>query len=204
MKEIPMKTKNGKFFRAPAIFLMPKIDMDAKILAEANHRYPRTRNGMSLEHIDGLVFNLKDYREMWGTISQTTFQDTEDIPKRSLTDRVKIINPGLEFLLRGNDSDRDKMKATGLFDPSTVRMVDRIADSDTSPSVKTEKIVSEVYPRIHAGTINSILKYQMNEGADIIVFPSVPITSTRYFESQIEKATLCRPARRPRRISFRN
>jgi len=189
MKSVPVKTKVGKHFRAPSIFLMPKSDLDARVLAIANQRYPRAPGGMSLEQIDGLVFNLKDYREMWGTITQTAFHDNEEIPRRSLADRVKIINPGLEFLLRGNDSDRTKMGTTGLFDLSTIREVNRITSSETSPSDKAEQIVHEVYPKIHAGTINSILRYQLNEEADIIILPTVPITSTRYFDKQIEKAT---------------
>jgi hypothetical protein len=187
MKEIRLKTKSKKTFRAPAIFVMPKNGLDILALREANMRYPKQVGGLALEQIDGIVVNLKDQREMWAELSQTAFELEKGTPKGNLTDRIKIVNPGLDFLLRGNDADRDKMKMTGLFDPATVRNVERIAKSDDAPAEKAGQTINEVYPKMHAGMINSILKYQIDVGADIIMFPTVPISSTRYFTAQIGK-----------------
>src|SRR5438445_11583440 len=110
----PIKLKNGKRFNDPAIFLNPQNKQDGRILRDTNDLYPEIEGNDGILSIDGLLVDLKDWKEVSDGIK---FNEPSLIEQRSMHDRVLIIDHGLDFLLRGNESDRNKMGKTGLFDP---------------------------------------------------------------------------------------
>src|SRR5713226_4652210 len=184
MKNIKLKT--GKAFRAPSIFFNPETEPEGQIIQQTNATYPNTQGGVGLEHIDGIVVYAKDWKNVsYGLkLDQTSF-----VNGRSMQDRVLLIVPELDHLLRGTETERKRMHDTGLFDNGLVDIVNRIVGIDPNgTNVRNDAVINEVYPLIDTRTIAGLLRYQLDNKASMLVMPSVPITSSRQANRQFEKA----------------
>lgn len=184
MRDIRLKT--GKSFRAPSIFLNPETEPEGKIIQQTNANYPNTQGGVGLENIDGIVVYAKDWKNVSDglRLDQTSF-----VKGRALQDRIFLLIPELDHLLRGNETERKRMHDTGLFDSGLVDLVNRIVGIDpNSHNERNDAIINEVYPLIETRTIAGLLRYQLDNKASMLVMPSVPITSSRQADRQFEKA----------------
>lgn len=189
MKEI--KIKGGKGIKAPALLVNPQSKLEGEILRETNVIYPTSSGGIGLENIDGIVSYLKDWVDVASglKLNQTSFS-----ANRPLSDRILIILPELEFLIKGVKEERQKMydvkvRGSKLFDSRLTEKIEQIVELDPSTNKRTDSMINELYPLIDTQLIAKLLRFQLENNVSILTMPTVPIISQRQLDSQFDKAT---------------
>jgi hypothetical protein len=187
------KTKSGKKFDAPSLFVNPQTEIDAAILRATIQSLPS-----QTAYINGIVVGLKDWRAVRRGLNADQAALFETL---GINDRVKIVDNSLHILFQGASQDKESLmnveidgKRIGDFQliagGQRVRdVVLRIKSLD--PSQRKEKIehyIKELYPYMDL-LIQPLMKFSIEEGSDFVVVPSVPLSiSTGLLELQIEKA----------------
>ncbi len=182
MKDI--RLKNNKSFRGPSIFFNPQTEPEGRIIRETIAQYPIRENGTGLENIDGFLVFAKD----WKNVSKgLALQQASLSANRPIQDRVLVIPFDLEFLLRGIETDRQKMYNTGIFDTKLKpTLEDVVAVQGTNE--RNDRMINEIYPLLDTRTNSQMLRQQLDNNVDILTMSAVPITSTRQIDRQIVKA----------------
>lgn len=182
VKPIRLK-KGGKGFNAPAVFLNPQTKADGRVIRDVNEVYPETDGNDGIQSIDGFVVDSKNWDDVAREIRQTGLT-----ARRSIQDRVLIIDHGLDFLLRGSTIDKQKMNKLGLFDQRLIDQVIEISNAKIATTQKLDRVIREVYPMIDGRTVRDLMQFSFDKESDILVRPTVSITSSRHIQAQAEKA----------------
>lgn len=183
MKKINLKT--GKSFRAPSIFLNPETEPEGRYIHQTNAQYPTRQGGVGFENIDGIVVYGKD----WNNVSAgLQMNQTSLIDGKSLQDKVLLVLPEIDHLLRGTEADRKRMHDTGMFDPTLVETVNRIVGIDPTGNERNDSMINEVYPMIDTRTTARLLRFQLESKVSMLAMSGVPITSARQIDRQFDKA----------------
>ena len=153
---------------------------------EANESYPvdPARDGM--QSIDGFLVEVKD----WASMARRMHFDQGTLSgKRTMNERVLIVDPALDLAIRGNQVDKYKMFKTDAFDPKFKAKIEEISTNELlSSNVKLDRVVNDGYPLLDARTVRDLIQIQLDAKADFVVPPVVPITSSRQIEKQVTKA----------------
>lgn len=179
-----IELKCGKSFISPSIFVNPQYGKEAEILRKIEVRYPQKTKHDGLNQIDGIVASVKDWSELAYYIFSGYITDE---PKYKLTDRVRLIDPSLYLLFMGTDLDKTALLGS-MPTLATLRSLVNQISSLSSQKEKTDKNIDELYPFLNTQIIRALIEYQIRNGSSILISPSVPITSLRRIEEQIEKA----------------
>lgn len=190
----PYTTKSGKQFNAPALFVNPQTEADARILTETIQKYPS-----ATVHIEGIVVSLKDHRSVRKGLHAE--QATLTLEALQINDRIKTIEPSLYILFQGTTKDKEELmnveidgKHLGdlqLF-AGGLRLRDVISKVKLfEPNQQIEKIehhIKEVYPYMDL-LIKPIMELEIKEKSEFVIVPSVPVTiSTSLIDFQVDKA----------------
>ena len=167
--------KNGKSFTSPSLFVIPRNSYDIQALWSVDNRN-------HLSHIDGVYVFLSDYKQL----PRLGFSTQSIVNQRRSTIREKIflIDPSLDALTGMQDA-RQKMFATGAFDPQIRKKLDDISSSALQNSQKSSQILSEVYPLLQ---VKPLMEVQVKANTDMIISPCIPITSKAKLSSRINFA----------------
>ena len=167
--------KNGKSFTSPSLFVTPRNTYDVQALWDVDNRN-------NLRHIDGIYAFLPDYKQL----SQLGFSTSSIVNQRRSTIREKIflVDPSLDALT-GMQDTKQKMFATGAFDPQIRRKLNDISSSTLQNSQKSSQILSEVYPLLQ---VKPLMEVQVKANADMIISPCIPITSKVQLSGRISFA----------------
>jgi hypothetical protein len=195
LKPIRLK-KDKRLFHQPAVFLNPASKLDGWILREANERFPETPAGTGLEQIEGLLIYAKDYE----AVSSGMNLQQPPLNGRTLDGKVFIIHPDLEFALRSDEDDKEKMFRTGILDSKVMKAIETASAADTTIK-RLDRIVKDVYPFIDSKVSANSIRYQLDHNGDILTFSGVPITSMRHLDEHLEK---CRESIRDSNTILRN
>lgn len=183
-----MRLKTGKTLTQPSLFVKPSFS-DCRLLRQTVLGYPEE----DTSEIAGFVTSLKDWYLSGGELYPQPL--VEDPPK--FTQKIKIIDPELHILFVGFKEDKEDLLNSKIGDT-------KIGDSRSTSKEPTlsgviesiqalpryEKIrqtIQKMYPCFD-GLISPLLKHQIDNRCDIVVIPSVPITSRKFAHHQIEKA----------------
>lgn len=176
--------KCGKILLSPSTFVNPQYGKEAEILRKTVARYPKSNRHDGLNQIDGLVASIKD----WNGISKHILAGyIADEPEYKLKDRIIMIDPSLYVLFTGTDPDKESLLSST---DALSALKDKVWDISSLPSQK-EKVdtgIRELYPLLDTQVIRDLLEFQIRNGASILMSPSVPVTSQRKIEEQINKA----------------
>ncbi len=185
-------------FKNPSLFIEIKSKNEAKLLHEAVFRYPVNKDHDGLNQIDGLTVPIGNYAQIspfLGSDLKAAF-GKDHYP---LNKRIRLIDPSLYFLFMGKK--QDKKNCCNLIKnwaPKIPPIVQSIADTK-APREKTDRVIKELYPLIDVVLIRNLLQYQIENHASILVNPSVPLSSPRMINHQVEKT---REMNRTGRILF--
>jgi len=189
-----IKLKSGKEYGNPSIFVNPQSGFDGRILQEVNKRYGGVDGHYGINQIDGIVVSIKDWDRVSKTLrlNQKTRQtklggEKEEFnQQRTLKSRVLIIDPNIDILFRGFKNDKKQLLKTGIFSTEIEEVVEKINKiKENKKKVSTQ--IDELYPLLDIKIIRNFLKRSIENGSDILISPSVPITSKWNFDSQLEK-----------------
>jgi len=169
--------KSGKTYTAPSLFVNPQHILDAKALWYADDNY-------GLSHIDGIYLRLLDHKKIFSRLALNT-QSIIPSDRPTLREKIRIIDPSLDFLLTGMSKDKETMLRTGFFDNKIKKAIRKIIDSKITNAEKTKVIINDVYPYLQS---RHIIDFQVRNGADVIVPPCINLSSVRYLTQQIQKA----------------
>ncbi|MGA2199839.1 MAG: hypothetical protein ABSE82_16000 [Nitrososphaerales archaeon] len=175
MKVYPMKS--GDTFTSPSLFVNLQHPRDAEAMHIASNR--------GLPNIDGLVIDMLDYKYI---AEELGFNDQSLIPatRSDASQKLRLIDPTLHYLLTGNDEQKERMLATKLFDARLQAPIKGMMRSDLGGKEKTRMIIDQVYPYL---TVRPHIEFQLRNGASAIISPCVNITSMKNFAHQLSKAT---------------
>jgi hypothetical protein len=170
--------KSGNTFTAPSLFANPQSKYDVEALW-------RCDSENALQHIDGLLVNMTEYATVYGRLGFNT-QSLVDSDRRTLRDKVKIVDPCYNELLSGTEEQKEKMLKTGFFSKQVGKIIDSISSAKISPLEKSQRIIKEIYDYLQ---VKPAIEFQTRTNVDKIVSPCVPISSqTKFFSDQVAKA----------------
>lgn len=169
--------KNGETFTSPSLFVNPQVPLDAQALSEAS--------SLDLQSLDGILFDIYEHREVSERLG---FKTEELFPSNRFDARRKIrfIDPALHHLLSGADEQKEKMAATGLFDKRAIDAIKSIGEMNIPLKEKPKQIIDKVYPYL---SVKPPIEYQIRNDASVIISPVVNLSSKRFLNAQIGKAT---------------
>lgn len=169
--------KSGKTFTAPSMFVNPQTPLDVKALWKADEQ-----NG--LQNIDGIYIRLMDHKAIYSKFGFNT-ADLFETKKISIRDKIKLIDPSLDFLLTGMNDHKEKMLDTNLFDDRIKRKQKEITMSHGTPEEKLSAVIREIYPYLQ---VRPLVDFQLKHDPDMIIAPCVHISSNIKFREQVAKA----------------
>ncbi len=105
--------------------------------------------------------------------------------KTTIRDKIKLIDPSLDFLLTGMNDHKEKMLDTGLFDNRIRRTLKDITQSNNTTEEKLSKVINDVYPYLQ---VRPLVESQVKTDPDFIVSPCVHLSSNIKFREQVAKA----------------
>jgi len=174
--------KCKKSLTLPSMFVYLRYESEAEILRKIEARYTNESND-GLNQIDGIATSIKDWQRIFSPIFQGYLYDE---PKYKLIDRIKLIDPSLYLLFTGTDSDKNAL-LDNIESSSRLKSVVNEISLLSSQKDKTDKNIDNLYPLLDIYFVRNLLQSQIRGGADILISPSVPITSSKRIDEQIEK-----------------
>jgi len=192
-----IKLKCGKKLPFPSLFTELRFKTEAEMLREMEVRYSQSQTQNGIDQLDGIIASIKD----WPDISKYIFRQESylsPVPKYKLTDRVIIIDPSLYLLFSAADFDKLSLINTLTTSDEMYAVVKNISENQ-SPRKKIDQNIELLYPLLDTRIIRNLLEAQIKNRGDIIVSPSIPITSLFRIKEQIKK---CREMNRISRILF--
>ncbi len=178
--------KNGQVLKNPSLFIELKTKNDGKLVKETIFRYPINKEHDSINQIDGLCIPIGNYSKIAPFISPD-IKSAFDENHYSIEKRLRIIDPSLYFLINGTKPDKKCCcDLIGEWTPNTPRKIAEISELKASKE-KTDRVIDEVYPLLDVVLIRNLLEYQIKRNASILINPSVPISSSRRINDQVEK-----------------
>jgi hypothetical protein len=166
-----------------SLFINPQSKLDGAILREASINYDSKEPSGNIEQIDGIVVSMKD----WVNVSKG-LQLRQSIAvevQRPIHDRELIIDPDLAQLFGGFESNAKILLDLPIFSFDTRRAY-RTTSAEKGEN-KLLKQTRELYPTLDKKYVKQSLEFQHKENASVLVSPSPPITSGKYFDTQLQK-----------------
>lgn len=183
----------------PSLFVELKTKKEAHLIREAVSRYPMNKAHDGLNQIDGLTIPIGNYPQIAGFLGADLKSAFSDTPHYSLDKRIRLIDPSLYFLFMGKTQDKQNCcELIEQWAPKIPPIVQSIANSRL-PMEKTDRVIKEIYPLLDVVLIRNLLQYQIEHHASILINPSVPLSSSRMINHQVEKT---REMNRTGRILF--
>lgn len=180
-----IELKCGKTFSAQSLFINPQTKKEGQILATCINRYPVNKNHDGLNQIEGIIASIKD----WSKISPFYRRGLRSYIKEDkyrLFDRIRLIDPSLYIPFQGMKSHKEAFCKEVEWLPELWSIVNRIS-SIRSQKLKIESYMREIYPLLDSVAIKGFFEFQIRNNADILISPSVPITSPLWIADQVEK-----------------
>ncbi|MCK4481695.1 hypothetical protein KAU55_00600 [Candidatus Bathyarchaeota archaeon] len=181
-----IELKCEKDFLSPALFVNPQRKSEGQLLNKMIARYPIDKKNDGLNSIDGLVISIKDWEKVAPILFRKSLRELFGDDYRPMSDRVLIIDPSLHLPFMGMKPHKRAFCEAVEWLPKLDDIVSRVG-AIRSQRIKTERYMNEIYPLLDVRAIQGFLEFQIRNRADILVSPSVPLTSRRLIESQIEK-----------------
>lgn len=176
--------KCGKSIVFPSMFVHLNYQTEAQIIRKMVARYSEDSGCAGLSQIDGIAVSIKD----WSRISPHILLGyIGDEPEYKLVDRIRVIDPSLYLLFTGTMPDKNAVLGTMDASPTVKNIIHRISSLKSRGS-KIDKSIDDLYPVLDTHLIRNLLEYQIRNGSDILISPSVPVTSLRRIRDQIRKA----------------
>ncbi len=193
-----MQLKSKITLKNPALFVEVKTKNEAKLIREAVSRYPVNKAHDGLNQIDGLSIPIGNYHQIASFLG-ADLKSAFDENHYSLDKRIRLIDPSLYFLFMGKAQDKKNCcELIKQWAPKIPPIVQSIADSRL-PREKTDRVIRELYPLLDVVLIRNLLQFQIEKHASILINPSVPLSSRRMVNHQVEKT---REMNRTGRILF--
>jgi len=178
--------KSGKSFDSPALFVNARTKKEAHLLKETINRYPINKDHDGLNQIDGIVVSAKDYHKVSPFLAKKKLKDFGE-GHYSIDDRILIIDPSSYLPFMGTRQDKEAFCNTvAEWIPELQNIINQITVIE-SQKTKIEKYMSEIYPLLDVRVIQHFLEFQIENHADILICPSVPLSSLRMIKEQIQK-----------------
>ena len=185
-EEKEVKLKSGKSFKFPALFVNVRTKKEARLLKETINRYPVNKNHDGLNQIDGIVVSIKDYYKVSPSLVKKKLKDFGE-GHYSIDERVLIIEPSCHLPFMGRTPDKRAFcNSVVEWIPEIQSKINRITIIKSQKN-KIDEYIKEIYPLLDVRVIQHFLEFQIEKHADILVCPSVPLSSPRVIEKQIEK-----------------
>jgi hypothetical protein len=179
-----IQLKCGKPLKNPSLFVKLKTKKDGNLVRETVFRYPIDKTHDGINQIDGFSIPIGNYSKIAPFLSPD-IKSSIDENHYSVNKRLCLIDPSLYFLFMGLDTD--KANCCDLIDewtPEISPVVTRIASLKLE---KTDQIIKQIYPLLDVVLIRNLLEYQIKKNASILINPSVPLSSSRMINEQVEK-----------------
>ena len=181
-----IKLKCGKSFDTPALFVNARTKKEARLLKETINRYPISKDHDGLNQIDGIVVSVKDYHKVSPFLIKKKLKDFGE-GHYSIDERVLIIEPSCHLPFMGTTPDKRAFcNAIVEWIPELQSIINRITMIKSQKN-KIDEYIKEIYPLLDVRVIQRFLEFQIENHADILVCPSVPLSSPRVIEKQIKK-----------------
>jgi hypothetical protein len=181
--------KCGKTLKTPSLFINARTKADVKLINKTIIRYPWKKANKAndgINQVDGIVISSGDYP----AVSPFLVPDIRtqlDPNFYSIDRRIRIIDPAIHFLFSG--LEKDKSACCNVVEewlPQLSSVVDSVAQID-SQKEKLDSSIRKIYPMLDAALIQRLLEFQIRADADILINPSVPLSSPRRINDQTEK-----------------
>ncbi len=183
LDEIALKC--GKTISSPSMFINLNYPSEGRVARQIVARYSTDVKKDGLGQIDGIAVSIKD----WKTVSPPILSGyLGKAPKHKLIDKVRLIFPSLYLLFNGTELDKKALLETINASQELIEIINKIAFLEKRKE-KFDKKIDEIYPLLDTSLIRMLLQHQIQNGADILISPSVPITSNRRISEQINKAS---------------
>jgi len=178
--------KSGKSIKTPGLFVNVRTKKEAHLLKETINRYPIDKNHDGLNQIDGIVVSIKDHHIVSPFLLKNKITDFV-AGKYSIDARILVIDPSCYLPFMGLDPDKEAFcKTVAPWIPELQNIINQITVMQSQKS-KIEEYMKQIYPLLDVTVIRSFLEFQMENNADILVCPSVPLSSPRMIKDQIKK-----------------
>lgn len=179
--------KNGQILKNPSLFVELKTKNGGHLVKETIFRYPINKEAYDgVSQIDGLSIPIGNYPKIAPYISPD-IKSAFDNKHYSIDKRLRLIDPSLYFLFMGLTSDKkcscDLVKDWAPKIPPIVNSISKLK----VPREKTDRVVKDIYPLLDVVLIRNLLEYQIKKNASILINPSVPLSSSRVINEQVEK-----------------
>jgi len=179
--------KNGQILKNPSLFIELKTKKDGHLVKETIFRYPINEEAYDgINQIDGLSIPIGNYQKIAPYISPD-LKSAFDEEHYSLDKRLRLIDPSLYFLFMGLTADKkcscDLIKDWAPKIPPIVNSISNLR----VPREKTDRVVKDIYPLLDAALTRNLLEYQIKKNASVLINPSVPLSSSRVINRQVEK-----------------
>jgi hypothetical protein len=181
-----IQLKCGKALKNPSLFVELKTKKEGNLIKETVFRYPMNKTHDGMNQIDGFSIPIGNYSKIAPFLSPD-LKSALDENHYSVDKRLLLIDPSLYFLFMGLDSD--KRNCCDLIDewaPKLPPIVNYIANLKV-PREKTDQVIEQIYPLLDVVLIRNLLEYQIKKNASILINPSVPLSSSRTINEQVEK-----------------
>lgn len=186
LPEKEVKLKCGKSFNAPALFVNARTKKEAHLLKETINRYPINKDHDGLNQIDGIVVSIKEYHKVSPFLVKKKLKDFGE-EHYSIDDRIQIIDPSSYLPFMGTRQDKEAFcNAVKEWMPELQSIIDQIAVIK-SQKTKIKEYMKKIYPLLDVRVIQRFLEFQIENHADILICPSVPLSSPRMIKEQIQK-----------------
>lgn len=187
--------KSGEDMRSLSLLPNPQSEIDARILRDVCGRY-------NIEHLEGVVVNLEDWEDINGTLFENQFQS--QLPAEDPGNTVEtgdpieskplLIYPDLSPLMGYSYGDEDDSILlltldNGDFviprDMDLLGILQQLADANEQGKRRLRKqLLNPILEERE--TIQNILEFQVQQGADIALAPGIPITSMQDFPDRVD------------------
>lgn len=185
-ENVKVKLKSGKSFRIPALFVNIRTKKEAKLLKETINRHPLSKNHDGLNQIDGINVSIKDHHKVSPFLVKKKLKDFGE-GHYSIDDRILIIEPSSYLPFMGTARDKEAFcNALKEWVPDLENIIGKIGILKSQKN-KIDECIKQIYPLFDVRVIQNFLEFQIKNHADILVCPSVPLTSPRVLEQQLKK-----------------
>lgn len=177
--------KCGKIISSPSMFIHLNYPSEGQIARKIVARYSKRSKQNGMREIDGISVSIKDWKRISTPILMGYLGDA---PEYKLVDRIRLIFPSLYLLFTGTEADKKALVETIRASPELEEALHKIVVL-RSRRDKIDKSIEDLYPLLDTSLIRNLIEDQIQNGADILISPSVPITSLKRINDQIAKAS---------------
>lgn|GEM_PF-2699773 len=178
--------KCHKTLKTPSLFINARTKIEGKLISETVIRYPLNKANNGINQIDGIVISSGDHSKI-APFLVPDIRAHLDPDFYSTDKRIRLVDPAIHFLFSGLERDKDACcSVIEEWTPKLANIVNSIAEIK-SMREKIDQSIKQIYPFLDAVLIQRLLEFQIRANADILITPSVPLSSPRRINDQTEK-----------------